>query len=159
MGELPHPHKIVINGNHENNAPWKGEVREILSNATVLIGASYEVHWNGHRVKFYGTDFFWPMANGASNPNFKDIDGDTDVLLCHGPVMGYVDGSHGCEDLAKRCGELNRCGRLRLVISGHIHSAYGITEGRNDCSEVQFVNASSCGQDRKVVNSPIVIRI
>mmetsp|Transcript_27165 Transcript_27165/g.47397 ORF Transcript_27165/g.47397 Transcript_27165/m.47397 type:complete len:276 (+) Transcript_27165:41-868(+) len=37
LGEQPHKHKIVINGNHEHNAPWKHEVRKLLSNATHFL--------------------------------------------------------------------------------------------------------------------------
>ena len=36
LGTLPHPHKLVVNGNHEANAPWLLYAAEILSNATLL---------------------------------------------------------------------------------------------------------------------------
>lgn len=37
LGEPDHKYKIVINGNHEHNAPWKHEVRTLLSNATHFL--------------------------------------------------------------------------------------------------------------------------
>ena len=40
LGTLPHPHKLVVNGNHEANAPWLLYAAEILSNARNLAGAS-----------------------------------------------------------------------------------------------------------------------
>ncbi len=36
LGELPYRHKIVVNGNHECNAVWKGSVKKMLSNAIFL---------------------------------------------------------------------------------------------------------------------------
>ena len=36
LGTLPHPVKVVVNGNHEANAPWKGDTSSLLSNATFL---------------------------------------------------------------------------------------------------------------------------
>ena len=35
--------KIVVNGNHESNAPWKKDVRSILSNAVFLRNEAFEL--------------------------------------------------------------------------------------------------------------------
>ena len=36
--------KVVVNGNHESNAPWRNEIKDILSNATVLKNESCQYH-------------------------------------------------------------------------------------------------------------------
>ena len=158
LGDLPHPYKIVVNGNHESNAPWKNEVKKIVSNATYLIGESHTIEWNGRSVKFYGTNFFWPMKDDDENPHFKQIDEDVDILVAHGPVDGYVDSGKGCGSLLRTCQRLQP-NKLKLVISGHMHQGYGIAEGTGTCSGIKFVNGSNCGRFRKVVNAPIVVTI
>ena len=186
LAALPHRHKIVINRNHENNSPWQKDVKEIISNATYLINESHCIERcaGGSVVKFYGTDFYWPMQHDSPNPNFDLIDNDTNVLLAHGPVAGYVDGGHGCKTLALHCSRLsNEHGLLRCVISGHIHSAHGVvkiigetkgTVGIGDIggsiggiggigtkgTETTFINSSSCGQYRTLLAyDPIVLDI
>mmetsp|Transcript_17402 Transcript_17402/g.30552 ORF Transcript_17402/g.30552 Transcript_17402/m.30552 type:complete len:264 (-) Transcript_17402:651-1442(-) len=122
LGTLPHPLKIVVNGNHEHNAPWKKETPQILSNATFLCDSSYVLESNNNAttathntggscisppLKFYGTQFNWPLCPDSIDP-YKGIDSDTAVLISHGPAKGYLDGlSAGCPAL------LNACKRLK----------------------------------------------
>ena len=47
LGKLSHRHKIIIEGNHEANAPWKDRAYELLSNATFL--KKYVVHVPRHQ--------------------------------------------------------------------------------------------------------------
>ena len=49
LGNLPHAFKIVINGNHESNPPWKKEssTTSILSNATFLCNSSVQLEIPG----------------------------------------------------------------------------------------------------------------
>ena len=99
--------KIVVNGNHENNAPWQNEIRNILCNATFLKNewCEYKTPASNRIIKIYGTDFFWPMQ--TRNPYYEMIPIDTDILVCHCPVKGYVDGGHGCQTLLKRINRIN----------------------------------------------------
>mmetsp|Transcript_26479 Transcript_26479/g.49636 ORF Transcript_26479/g.49636 Transcript_26479/m.49636 type:complete len:258 (-) Transcript_26479:454-1227(-) len=172
LGDLPHPHKIVVNGNHENNAPWKQSVRALLSNAVFLKDEGTRIpriRKDGapcaeeDALLVYGTEFFWPMKDGARNPHYEAIPADTQVLITHGPVAGYVDGDYGCPAMRERCEQLalgsgGGRGPLRLVVSGHIHKAYGRATGTGPCHGVEFVNAASC-EHRKVTNPPIVVDI
>lgn len=158
LKSLPHRHKIVINGNHENNASWRGETKEILSNATFLKNDSITICPQGKfPVKIHGTDFYWPMRGETiRRPEFDSIEDDINVLITHGPAAGIVDGGKGCPVLRARCHELALTGNLRAVVCGHIHFAHGV------CStdeHVTFVNASCCGKFRKVENRPIVLDI
>jgi len=140
LGRQPYTHKLVVNGNHEANAMWKREVRQLLFNATVLIDESCSVEgW-----KFYGTQFYWP-TNG-DNPNYQRIAPATDVVVAHGPCRGFVDGGLGCSSLANHL--TNRV-RPLLVISGHIHQAHGVARGSmlshdGGPAECVYINAAAC---------------
>ena len=92
LGTLPHRHKIVVNGNHENNAEWKARTPEILSNATFLRQSSVTVEG----LLIFGCEFFWPVAKGGVNAYYEQIPKDAAVIITHGPVHGYVDGGSGC---------------------------------------------------------------
>jgi 3',5'-cyclic AMP phosphodiesterase CpdA len=166
LGELPHAHKIVVNGNHENNAPWKAQVRGLLTNAVFLKDEGVRIPrirkdgaacCEGDALTVYGTEFFWPMQPGHRNPSYDLIPKDTQVLVTHGPVQGFVDGGSGCPAMREKCEQLAISGQqLRLVISGHVHSAYGRIQGTGVCRGVEFVNAANC-DNRKIANPPIVI--
>ena len=123
LGELDHPHKIVVNGNHENNAPWKDSARKILSNATFLCDESVALNVNGKKIQIFGTNFFWPMK--SKNPHYAAIDNHTDIIVAHGPCKDYVDQGIGCAELLRH---VHRT-QPRLVVSGHIHSAHGMAKG------------------------------
>jgi hypothetical protein len=212
LGELPHRHKFVVNGNHEHNAEWQKDIHAIVSNATVLVheGAQVELevkggedakvegaagsaegvavaseercgggeegtesegdpgsdgglgrergaggfeasargekHDEGGKIgddsdnektgrvlKIWGTNFFWPMT--SPNPFYAQVPADTDIIICHGPVKGHVDGGKGCQELAR----LVNATQARLVVSGHIHSAHGVAVAEG----VTYVNAAN----------------
>jgi predicted phosphohydrolase len=54
LGTLPHKHKIVVNGNHENNADWKDRTATILTNATFLRQGVLVAEG----LKIFGCEFF-----------------------------------------------------------------------------------------------------
>jgi len=152
LGELPHPHKIVVNGNHENNACWKDQTKSILHNATFLRNE----HCTIAGIKVYGTDFFWPVATGGINAYYSQIPADTEILVCHGPVAGFCDRGSGCPAMLKVVQRMQPNG-LRLVVSGHIHSAHGVKKGTwmSGCRGITFVNASNCGGgDSRAIKFP-----
>lgn len=142
LGEQPHRHKIVVNGNHECNAPWKNRARAMLSNATLLKDSAVTLEGPGGRLRVYGTDFAWPMK--SYNPSYEAIE-PADVLICHGPVLGYADGGKGCAELLRLVRRL-RPGGLRLVVSGHIHAAHARVEGAGALRGTTFVNAANASR-------------
>ena len=111
LGELPHAHKIVVNGNHECNAPWKARTAAILANATFLRDAAVTLPGSGLRV--HGCEFAWPMK--TSNPTYDAVaDGSVDILICHGPARGHADGGSGCAEVLRLAERLRpRAQRLR----------------------------------------------
>merc|ERR1712039_749295 len=82
-------------------------------------GSSSELGDGGPR--FFGTDFFWPIKKGTKNPYFDQIPECTDVLVAHGPALGCADGGKGCEALLAAVRRVQPA----LVVSGHIHFAFG----------------------------------
>lgn len=168
LGSLDYAHKIVVNGNHENNAPWQPHVKSLLTNATFLKNEMCSIRRSDEDseetsdkdiLNIYGTDFYWPVEEGQLNPHHGMIPGDVDVIISHNPVKGFVDGGSGCPSMRQVCGRQCCESRLQLITSGHIHSAYGIAKGDQS---FQGINASSVGGtegSRKVCNPPIVIDI
>ena len=160
-------HVVFIAGNHDRflyschlNGQNDAEVRAMLPDGIhYLDGESVVIDG----VKFHGNPWsncpFWAEPGGAvwnfasKNQEFlaamyKDIPGDVDVLLTHGPAFGFCDcildqgvvnlaaekygdslkAEHlGCRELAQRIltmsGDAPPLKRLKHVLSGHIHSA------------------------------------
>mmetsp|Transcript_49159 Transcript_49159/g.100350 ORF Transcript_49159/g.100350 Transcript_49159/m.100350 type:complete len:247 (+) Transcript_49159:149-889(+) len=149
-------HKIVVNGNHEHNAEWKGKVQQILSNAiflrdeetTIRVKARGDGAGADVPVQIWGTEFFWPMT--TPNPHYAQIPNGCDIIICHGPCKDRVDGGRGCQSMLS---SVRRVGP-RLVVSGHIHHAHGVVEDNGTV----FVNAAnanhgySMGWDSVVVD-------
>jgi len=158
LAELPHPTKIVVNGNHEYNAPWKEETIALVCNATHYLrqsGCSIALS-SGEELKIFGTEFMWPCK--GVNPYYQQIPEDSDVIITHGPVSGYVDGGKGCPAMLDRVKEV----RPRLVVSGHTHWAYGVAHGKRECTGTVFVNGASKRGDRDDtpgLHSPIVVKL
>eukprot|EP00670_Eutreptiella_braarudii_P027067 CAMPEP_0174385614 /NCGR_PEP_ID=MMETSP0811_2-20130205/126720_1 /TAXON_ID=73025 ORGANISM="Eutreptiella gymnastica-like, Strain CCMP1594" /NCGR_SAMPLE_ID=MMETSP0811_2 /ASSEMBLY_ACC=CAM_ASM_000667 /LENGTH=227 /DNA_ID=CAMNT_0015539995 /DNA_START=17 /DNA_END=697 /DNA_ORIENTATION=+ len=149
LGTLPHQHKIVVYGNHEQNS--RLEASRTLTNATFLEQGSVTLQPWG--LKVYGTQFCWPCK--GINPYWDQIEADTDVLVTHGPALGYVDGDVGCPALLQQIQKV----RPRLVVSGHIHGAHGLADGKGRASGTRFVNAAICGTGYKAAWDPLVVQL
>lgn len=161
LGELPHKTKIVIAGNHDwcfEREPMKA--RELLTNCVYLQDEFVIVDG----VKYWGSpwqpefcDWAFNLPRGeALKKKWDKIPNDTDVLITHGPPLGYQDitqeGDYvGCNDLH------DAVMRVQPVhhIFGHVHEAYGCAH----YDEMTFSNASSCDLQYRPVNKPIVYRI
>lgn len=140
--------KIVVNGNHENNAEWQKEVKSILTNATFLKDSGTQACG----LDIYGTDFCWPMKE--ESVQYGRIPRNADVVVAHGPAHGFVDGRTGCRALLWAIGRI----RPRLVVSGHIHYAHGVQRGIGALRGTTFVNAANCcGSGYKIGWEPVVI--
>jgi Icc-related predicted phosphoesterase len=171
LGTLPHKHKIVIPGNHDltfDPVTCLGGTliaEDLITNAELLIHESIEVEG----LKIYGepsTPWFYDWAFNVQRGEgmkaiWDQVPEDTDVLLTHGPPYMHGDltkgfrggppervGCHDQLDLIKR---LN----LKMVVCGHIHSAYGV----HACGDTLVVNASTCNEKYKPINPPVVINL
>lgn len=105
----------------------------------------------------YGTGpFGTPQEPTKTEEVWSKIPNDTDVLLTHGPPAGVLDGIPagkrvGCPVLRMRVADV----RPKLHVFGHIHHSYGhkMVEG------TMFVNASTCTEQYKPTNPPIVVEL
>lgn len=147
LADLPFKAKIVVNGNHENNAEWQKEISAILANATFLKQEKASVCG----LNVYGTDFCWPMRQHS--PWYAKIPRLTDIVIAHGPAKGLVDGRMGCTALLWEMARV----RPRLVVSGHIHEAHGICRGRGTLRGTTFVNAANCKDGYSVGWDAVVV--
>ena len=120
------------------------------------------ITWKG--FNFWGSPWqprFWDWAFNADEPFLKHkwslIPDDTDILILHGPPHGYGDFSPygeehtGSPSLTKRIVEINP----KLVVAGHIHSAYGIYR----LGDTIIVNASHVDEQYVPKNDPIIIEL
>lgn len=146
LGGLPHPHKLVIAGNHDACFEKQPEAsRACLTNCTYLQDEAVTIQG----VKFYGSPWQPEFRNMAFNlprgaalqAKWELIPTDTDVLITHGPPWGHQDRTFlgstvGCPNLNQRVELLH----VSLHIFGHIHESHGQSINRRTV----FANVSAC---------------
>ena len=159
LGTLPHPHKLIIAGNHDAICAELPEILpQVLTNATYLCDSGATIVGR----TFYGspwTPYFvgntFELRRGrAIRARWLAIPPATDVLITHGPPFGILDRAasglpQGCEDLAEVVALL----RPTAHIFGHIHEGHGMLR-RGDTT---FMNAASLDADYALVRPPIVL--
>jgi Icc-related predicted phosphoesterase len=145
LSGLPHPHKVVIAGNHDWCFEREPErARALLTAATYLEDEAVRVAG----LKIYGSpwqpwflDWAFNLPRGRRiAARWALIPDDTDVLVTHGPPHGigdetYAGHSVGCEDLLDRVRQV----RPHLHVFGHIHEGRGTWRREGTV----FVNAST----------------
>ena len=163
---LPFKHKILIAGNHDFwfEETTNTEIKKELSfrkSITYLYDSGIEIDG----IKFWGSPV-QPWFHGWAfnrvgekiKPHWDMIPLDTNVLVTHGPIRGFLDKTIdgelvGCPHLKDRITELKE---LKLFVSGHIHEGYGIYETENG---VKLVNASVLNHRYYMTNEPIIIEL
>jgi len=160
LGSLPHRDKIVIAGNHDfcfERNPREAEA--LLTNCTYLRDRAVTVQG----IRLWGSpwqpwfyDWAFNLQRGAAIREKWDlIPPDTDVLITHGPPLGFGDMTSrggeqvGCHDLL----DAVRRVKPRLHIFGHIHEGAGVF----DDGGTTFINASTCDLWYQPVNAPVVV--
>lgn len=164
--KLDYKYKILIAGNHDFffETYSKETVNEMLSkftSITYLNDSGVEIEG----LKFWGSPITPWFHNWAFNRRGEEICKhwnliplDTDILITHGPVHGYLDLTlngdvTGCPYLLKKIEELKN---LKLHVCGHIHEAYGQVDFADG---VKFVNASVLDARYVMKNKPVLIEI
>lgn len=143
---LPHPHKIVVGGNHDHLLAYSPETgRELLRDAVYLQDSSIIIEG----IKIYGSPwqptFNTKACNAFALPRGKIIrrkwdliPEDTDILVTHSPPCGIMDEdsgvSHGCSDLLERVQHV----QPKYHIFGHIHNHNGI----ESIGKTNFINCN-----------------
>lgn len=157
---LPHPHKVLIAGNHDFLAEREPEKFRGMLPENIHYLEDEEVVIEGIRI--WGspiTPWFYDWAfNRHRGPDiarhWDPIPLNTDILVTHGPPYGILDKVIprnewvGCRDLMEKIAEV----RPKLHVFGHIHEGYG----QEKVGETHFVNASLLDIRYRPVNLPIV---
>jgi Icc-related predicted phosphoesterase len=162
LGELPHPFKCCIPGNHEFFLERDPSRRSLLSNATVLINEGIEIEG----LQIWGSPVT-PLANAAFGISsaedrrrlYTQIPENTDLLITHGPPYGILDSApdsdskvhSGCRELFEVVIRV----RPKLHVFGHVHGAHGIF----GTDETTFVNAALMSSFGGLDKDPIVLKI
>lgn len=156
-------YKLMIAGNHD----WLFEKSPSLARKMIPENVIY-LEDEGIKIegiKFWGspqTPWFYGWAfnrqRGDDIKQFWDmIDGDTDVLVTHGPPhmkLDYVkfkDEYVGCEELAYRVLEL----QPKVHIFGHIHGSYGVEYSNG----TMFYNSSIVNERYRPSNLAHIIEL
>lgn len=157
LGTLPHPHKIVIGGNHDALlARSKSVGPKFLTNAIYLQDDAVEVMG----LKIFGSPMTPRCGNGAfhfkglSTPErtWKNIPEDVDILITHGPPKGVLDVDHkgsslGDDVLMARIQAI----KPKLHVFGHIHESFG----RKVSGVTTFVNAAAGAAQVETLAAPM----
>jgi Icc-related predicted phosphoesterase len=160
--ELPYKYKIVIAGNHDyffQDAP-EYEIEAVLAkypNVIYLNDSGVDIEG----IKIWGSPvqpYFHGWAFNRKGDEIKKhwdlIPLDTNILLTHGPIKGYLDKTKsdfnaGCPFLLEKMNELRD---LKLHQCGHIHEAYGMFQLADG---PLLLNASVLNLQYNMVNPPI----
>jgi len=157
LGSLPHPHKVVIPGNHEFILE-EPRNQSAITNATLLVDSGVEVEgiriWGSPVTPLYGGAF--GKSNHADRKrHWAQIPDDLDILITHGPPFAILDHG-GSAERREGCPQLLEAvfwAFPRLHVFGHIHAGYGTLR----TSDTLFVNASLLGEDGSLSRKPFVI--
>jgi Icc-related predicted phosphoesterase len=159
LRSLPHPHKVVIAGNHDFGFQHDASHARALMGGLVYLEDKEAVIGG---LRFYGSpwqpafcDWAFNLERGAPiRAKWDEIPAGIDVLVTHGPPAGVRDRTDegalvGCADLRAAAVRV----RPKIHVFGHIHEAYGAVERDG----TRFVNASICDVRYRPVNRPIVV--
>lgn len=167
---IPVKYKIFISGNHDfyfeqavKDDKTKADLENILKNRPSIIYLNDSgVEIEG--IKIWGSPVQPWFYNWAFNrmgidiqPHWDLIPSDTQLLITHGPIEGYLDMTMsgditGCPYLKETIND--RLKELKLHVCGHIHEAYGklvMADGN------VLLNASVLNYRYEMQNRPITM--
>ena len=156
LGELPHPHKIVIFGNHDYALEAEPQLRAQITNATILVNEAALVcgiHvWGSPTTSLYGGAFGASLAKDRERV-YSMMPPETEIVVTHSPPEGVLDGvvSRGCPELRRAIERV----RPRLHVFGHVHESYGLER----TAKTTFVNAALIGVGGRLDRQPIVLEL
>lgn len=160
LGELPHPNKVITCGNHEFSMDTDPSLRNLITNATLLINESVMVGsakiWGSPITQHRGAAF--GRSSAADRIQVYDkIPLDTDIVITHGPPYDVLDtddlypGPSGDRELRAAIVRV----RPILHVFGHAHRGYGLRQTKNTL----FVNAALYGWSGALEKRPIVFEV
>lgn len=159
LGELPHPYRVVVPGNHDGVVDDPSR-RKLITNATLLVNEGVEIMglkiWGSPVTPLFG-EAFGVASERDRAKLYSRIPGDTDVLVTHGPPYGILDQLPDSEYHAGCRQLLDAVLRVKpmLHVFGHVHAGYGTFS----TPDTLYVNAALPGQDFAMSNRPHVYRL
>ena len=162
--KLPYTHKILIAGNHdfffETSSKHIVDAKMAMyPEITYLNDSGVEIEgikiW-GSPVQPYFHNWAFNRIGETINEHWDKIPLDTNILITHGPIFGYLDMTvegdrTGCEFLRAKLPEFTD---LKIHTCGHIHEAYGSHEFADG---QLFLNASVLNRRYEMQNKPITM--
>lgn len=170
--QTKYKHRVFVAGNHDfyperHSDSFKTLVRTAAPDCVYLEDESvilegYKIHGSPVSPEF--CDWAFNRFRGADIQKHWDmIPSDTEVLITHGPILGYGDtlSAHGSEP-GKQIGCANllntidaRLKELKLHVSGHIHEGAGVYSHGN----IIVVNASVLDERYRLRHQPRVVTL
>ncbi|CAM4247421.1 metallophosphatase domain-containing protein [Gillisia limnaea] len=157
---LPHPHKILIAGNHDFFLEKNQQNLQAIVPQNIHFLINHGVRINN--VNFWGSpvtpgDGSWAFNKKRGSEllmHWNLIPENTDFLITHSPPYGFLDeldNKHhiGCEKLLKRIEDL----KIPNHIFGHVHNDYGIVRTKNTV----FINSASLDGRHRQINAPLTV--
>ena len=150
LRELPHPHKVIVAGNHDlcmeadlslGRRLFHAEGEHYLFDREVTV-CGLRIYGSPWQPAFHDWAFNLPRNGEALRTVWDRIPEGLDILVTHGPPHGILD----------RNAEGDLCGdevlltevekkAPRMHVFGHIHEGHGVTGWYGP---TLFVNASIC---------------
>lgn len=159
-------HKILIGGNHDTYL--ESDPPDSYGSITYLRDSSVNVEnlviWGTARSLTFDGINPQCMAFTGSEEDLEGFMGtcpaSPDIVISHGPAYSVLDGLES----GGRCGSRALLGlvnfvRPRLLVTGHIHEAYGTMIYKNGATDTFCVNASRMTRSYKAINKPIDIEM
>jgi Icc-related predicted phosphoesterase len=164
LNRVPAEEIVLVAGNHDQSIEQWGvplglRCHYLQDEAIELFGLSiWGTPW---QPWFHDWAFNAPRRHGEEflASKFEPIPGDTDVIVGHGPPLGYGDlapgragdvhvGSNAMTETIRRV-------RPRLMVCGHIHPAYGGYR----LGDTEIVNASLVDNRYRPVNPVVMLEL
>lgn len=177
FSNLPHTHKILINGNHEREFWQNPALYKALIPDNIVYLEDEEIQIDG--LKIYGSPHTIEFGSWAypyyteeeARQIWARIPDDTDILLTHQPPYGIRDGapfmkgreglyvpcldsegfSVGCKELLEKVKNV----RPLIHAFGHIHEGAGYTQ----IDETLYINAAVADGQYKLTNPATVVTL
>lgn len=160
LGAQPHPHKVLIAGNHDFLAEREPQrFRALVPPGVVYLedesAAVAGLTFWGSPITPWFFDWAFNRQRGAEIAvHWARIPQGCDVLVTHGPPYGILDrttrGDYaGCEELRRRVDVV----APKLHVFGHIHEARGVLQQGG----TTFVNACVLDAEYRLASEPVVV--
>ena len=172
----PHPHKILLAGNHDisfqKNPEWKVSILNKLylqdSNHHYLENSGIEIEGikffgSPYTPKFFNWVFMYKRRSNEAYKIWRAVPSNTDVIISHGPPKEVLDkcNNHvpphpdraGCEVMRKIIRKI----KPKYCLFGHIHEGYGLDE--RTLAPTTCINASTMNGNYQPINPAVEIEI